>query len=107
MSALALVRSGAPVPPNGTVTAGKLQLQVEDALASARRVWIRGQIRNLIPPLDLPSPKRRWWTRWTTNGHSDGPVQMGPLPDRLTLETRDSVALCQSEVPLPADGRSH
>src|SRR5713101_6064621 len=105
MSTLALVGSGAPVPPNGTVAAGKLQLQVEDALASARRVWIRGQIRNLIPPSDLPSPKRRWWTRWRRNGHSNGQVQMGPLPDRLTLETRINGAVWQSEVPLPGDGR--
>jgi pimeloyl-ACP methyl ester carboxylesterase len=105
MSTLALVGSSAPVPPNGTVAGGKLQLQVEDALASGRRLWIRGQIRNLIPPSDLPSPKRRWWTRWRRNGHPNGQVQTGPLPDRLTLETRISGAVWQSEIPLAADGR--
>ena len=98
MSTLALVGSGAPVPPNGTLAAAKLQLQVEDALASVRRLWIRGQVRILIPPQDSstpkdsPSTKRRWWSRWKKNGHPNGQVPAGALPEKVHLEARISGA---------------
>ena len=105
MSTFALVGSGAPLPPNGTLAAGKLQLQVEDALASVRRLWIRGQVRNLIPPPDRLPSKRRWWSRWKKNGHPNGQLPAGALPEKVHLEARVSGAAWETDIALPADGR--
>ena len=105
MSTFALVGSGAPLPPNGTLAAAKLQLQVEDALASVRRLWIRGQVRNLIPSPDRVPSKRRWWSRWKKNGHPNGQLPAGALPEKVHLEARISGATWETDIALPADGR--
>lgn len=105
MSTLGLVGSGAPVPPKDAPAIGKLQLQVEDALASTHRLWIRGQVRNLMPPQDGRPSKRRWWNRWKRNGHPNGQICVGPLPEKVHLEVRLSGANWETDFALSAAGR--
>src|SRR5262249_55061130 len=75
-----------------------LQLQIEDALASARRLWVRGQLLGGRFPLVTNGRQGRWWHRLRRKSPSP------PLLSRVHLETRVSGHLFEAEVPLGADG---
>jgi pimeloyl-ACP methyl ester carboxylesterase len=70
---------------------------VEDALASGRRLWVRGQVLGL-DAAGKPDPASRWWGRWW--GKPD--AQESPPP--VTLETQVSGCTLQAPVPLEPDG---
>src|SRR5207245_2608425 len=76
MSALGLIGSGAPTPERPAQSIiSEWQLHLEEALASTRRMWIRGRfVRHAGPQADLPI-RRRWWTRKKTMPGIDG---LGP-----------------------------
>jgi triacylglycerol lipase len=107
MSILGLTGTGAqaaPLEANAAAAAPKLQLQVEDALASAHRLWIRGQIRNLTPLQNGQPLKRRWWRRWKRNGIANESPLMAPLPEKILLETSIKGAAWSTELSLAANG---
>jgi triacylglycerol lipase len=101
MSILGLTGAGAqpaPLQADAAVAVPKLQLQVEDALASAHRLWIRGQIRNLAPPQNGQPLKRRWWGRWKKNGAMNGSPSTAPLPEKIYLEAAIKGATWSTEL---------
>src|SRR5581483_321861 len=73
------------------------RLQIEDALASARRLWLRGR---LLPPVhQSPSkPPSPWWTRWWNRS------ERAPAP-AVHLETRIGGQVFDADPQLQADGR--
>src|SRR5205823_7925076 len=78
----------------------ELQLVVEDTLASAHRLWVRGRLvlpasAAQEPPVDPP----RWWQRWWKR------TEPGAPPPGLRLELRIRGSSFQAEVPLGIDGR--
>jgi triacylglycerol lipase len=103
MSILGLIEGGAPQPQDGLAVRPELHLQVEDALASGKRLWVRGRISNLLLPLPLPS-KRRWWKRWKAD-HSNGQLPAAPWSEKASLTIRVSGATCTADVSPEPDGR--
>src|SRR5262249_17537846 len=89
--------AGGPRPPPSPPPALDLQLRVEDALASGRRLWVRGQVLGL-DAAGKPEPASRWWGRWW--GKPDG----REAPPPVTLETQVSGCTLQAPVPLDPDG---
>jgi triacylglycerol lipase len=68
MSALGRIGAGAPAPEPSAQATSNWQLHLEETLASARRIWIRGRLMRHITPLaDAPgvqgSIRQRWWKR--------------------------------------------
>jgi triacylglycerol lipase len=98
---------GGPPEANGTPAVAKLQLQVDDALASTHRLWIPGQIRSLAPPQNQngDSGKRRWWSRWKKTDSTNGHVQLAPLPEKIRLEASIKGTTWESELALSPCGR--
>jgi triacylglycerol lipase len=74
-----------------------LQLHIEDALASARRLWVRGRL--LGGRFPLVANHGRWWRRWRRKKCS-----RPALPLAVHLETRISGHLFEADVPLERDG---
>src|SRR5437764_289979 len=100
MSALGLVpasfRKPAPaVPPS----APQLQLQLEDVLASRRRLWVRGRLRGVEVGLTATAAERRWWSRWRRE--SSAPA---PAPE-VRLVTRVSGCVLETAAAVQSDGR--
>jgi len=84
-------------PPVSVVP--ELQLRVEDALASARRLWVRGRLIGGPLPRVQIGENQRWWHRWRRRPPASLP------PRFIRLETRISGHLFEAEVPLEPDGR--
>src|SRR5438309_1587300 len=100
MSALGLVptsvrKPASPAPPS----VPQLQLQLEDVLASRRRLWIRGRLRGVEVGLTATAAERRWWSRW--RGKSAPPA---PAPE-VRLVTRVSGSVLETAAAVQADGR--
>src|SRR5436190_9724007 len=100
MSALGLVptsvrESASPAPPS----ARQLQLQLEDVLASRRRLWIRGRLRGVEVALTATAAERRWWSRW--RGKKSAPP--APAPE-VRLVTRVSGSVLETAAAVQADG---
>ena len=99
MAALALVKQTTEFSEPPVSVAPELQLHVEDALASARRLWVRGRLIGGALALVQIGKNQRWWHRWRRKPPAS-------LPPRLIrLETRISGHLFEAEVPLESDGR--
>src|SRR5262249_52201181 len=71
----------------------------EDTLASARRLWVRGQLVGISLLRGRSAARRRWWRRWWRK-----PLPASLLPP-LHLETRISGQLLEADVPLQPNGR--
>jgi triacylglycerol lipase len=99
MTSLGLVNQAAETFEPRARVAPDLQLRVEDALASSRRLWVRGQLLSGSLPLAPTAVEERWWRRWWRK-----PVPV-TQPRRIRLETRISGHLFEAEVPLEPDGR--
>jgi triacylglycerol lipase len=76
-------------------------------LASAQRLWVRGQIQTDVPPSHelQPPPKKRWWKRWNIDSLRNGHAQSSSFPEKIRLETSIRGAMWDTEVSLARDGR--
>src|SRR5262245_21792926 len=97
MTPLGLVETE-PLRPSAPVSSTpRLQLRVEDALASSKRLWVRGRLVGLeqFPKRDQDPP---WWRFWSRRG----PQEATP---EAALETAVSGTVLRASVPVQADGR--
>src|SRR5438093_1543548 len=95
MPLLGLVGSS-PAPPEAPAVALTLQLLVEDALATANRLWVRGRVHGL-PNLTDPS-NRHWWDRRKAR------AEAGP-PRVVRLECRAGGLVLETDVSLRHGGQ--
>jgi triacylglycerol lipase len=63
MSTAHLPHAEGPVPETGASPAAPPQLQVEDVLASPRRLWLRGRLTGVNPATTANGRAHRWWGR--------------------------------------------
>jgi triacylglycerol lipase len=96
MTPFGLVDTGVPLPQSPTLP--KLKLRVEDALASPRRLWVRGRILGLDAV--RAAPEGHWWNRWWGKGEA-----RATEPPPATLEIQVSGCTFQARVPVGLDGR--
>src|ERR1700730_5098738 len=75
-----------------------VQVRLEDTLASAQRLWVRGRLSHFPSPTLENRDSSRWWERWR------GKTSQEPLP-LVQLEMRVSGSVLKTSVPLRADGR--
>ena len=80
-------------------TRPQIQLLLEDALGSHRRLWVRGRVRGVNGSSNGAVKDRSWWLRWRSR-----PVHAA-APQTLELETRLSGTVLKTETPLQPDGR--
>src|SRR4051812_41938818 len=86
----------AALAPAGQTRCG-LVLQLQDTLASATRLWVRGRV--LIPTAPSAAAPG-WWARLRQ------PLPSAePGPSRLTLHTRFGGENHEQDVPVRPDGR--
>jgi triacylglycerol lipase len=100
MTPLGLLTATVPSGQPSSKPIPELQLIVEDTLASAHRLWVRGRL--VFPPSVPQEPSQdppRWWQRWWKR------TDPGVPPPLLRLEMRISGCSCEAEVPLRTDGR--
>jgi triacylglycerol lipase len=98
MSVLGLIPSPTPTADH-LDTGTELHFRVQDALASARRVWLRGRLLELADARPQSSRRPRWWKRW--RGRSL-PAVATPT---LRIETQLGGKVFDVEVPVDADGQ--
>jgi len=99
MTPLGLVDPLLPLPEPVAQGTAKLELRVEDVLASPRRLWVRGQLLGLKPLAAGVSAEGRWWNRWRRR---PAPAH----PTRFHLETKiGGHVFTADEVLLRPDGR--
>lgn len=99
MSALGLVKTTVPVLETGAPTPPGPQLRLEDALASARRLWVRGRLSGLAElPREMAAGKG-WWDWWR------GRPAPEPVLPPVQLETRISGSVLATAAPLLPGGR--
>ncbi|MBV9123384.1 MAG: hypothetical protein JO112_08510 [Planctomycetes bacterium] len=89
------LEAAAPRPATSGPETAILKIRLEDALASSRRLWVRGR---LIDPAGPIREERKWWERWRRGNAA-------PLSPTVHLETRVSGGVIEAEVPLQPDGR--
>ena len=98
MTPVGLVETQPQVVESAPPTTVRLQLRVEDAVASAHRLWVRGRLVGLErwPKKDNDS---RWWHRfWSKREGQQAWAE-------VTLETQVSGTVLRAPVPLQSDGR--
>ncbi|HTU17507.1 MAG TPA: hypothetical protein VMG10_05535 [Gemmataceae bacterium] len=69
---------------------------MHDTLASANRLWVRGQL--LISPETAVVPQHRWWKRW-----GKSPPQL-PAAPTVCIHTQISGVTLEADVPVRPDG---
>src|SRR5262245_49104001 len=94
MTPLGFVRPAAVSSKARVPAVPDLQLQVEEILASARRLWVRGRLRGGPFSLQPRRSTQRWWRRWWRK-----PASIA-LPALIRLETRISGHVFECEAPL-------
>jgi triacylglycerol lipase len=75
-----------------------LKLHMEEAIASPRRIWLRGRLMDLALTSTSDSSDRRWWTLRRKQASSDA------KPPSVRLETRISGQVCINEFQPKEDG---
>src|SRR2546423_15532337 len=98
MTSLGLVGVTVPTAPPVTALPAELQVYLADALASSRRLWVRGRLPEPTVPSEV-KPERRWWTRWPGRSEPAPPV---PL---LRVGTEVGGKSLQTDVAVDRDGR--
>jgi triacylglycerol lipase len=98
MAPLGLVKRAADFSEPPVSVVPEIQLRVEDALASAGRLWVRGQLLGGPLPLVRTGKNQHWWRRWWRRQAASSPLS------RIRLETRISGHLFDAEVPLEPEG---
>src|SRR5688500_15144430 len=96
---LGLIESSAPTPVPAVPPMPPYTLHVEDALASVRRLWIRGWLLLPATPKPVRFNVRRGWVRWRRK------AEPAALPATLHLETRVGGQLFEADAAVRADGR--
>jgi triacylglycerol lipase len=98
MFPLGLVQNVKPVAATAAVPrSADLQLYLEDTLASARRLWVRGRL--VLPTGNDRTSTGSWWAPWWTARPAATPAPS------VRLETEVSGRLSAAEAPLLEDGR--
>lgn len=97
MTPLGLTNTSLGIPSAAPPTV--LGLQVEDALASARRLWVRGRLATMPGGDSRRATPRRWWRPWRR------PAEPAAPPPTVHLETRVSGHAFTAEAALAPDGR--
>src|SRR5262245_55439709 len=98
MIPLGLVEPPLPLSEPAAQGSTTLELRLQDVLASARRLWVRGQVIAQKPPAAHSSAKGRWWGRWRRR---PAPQE----PQTLHLETRIGGHVLTADVPVDSGGR--
>lgn len=98
MSALGLVSTAAGKSTQPATASAAIQIHLEDVLASARRLWLRGRTSGLVPEATALETQR-WWQRWRQK-----PVAPPVLPT-LHLVTKIAGNTLEKEVSVGSDGR--
>lgn len=99
MTPLGLIDNNTLTLPAVPETTPAIQLSLEDTLASAGRLWIRGRLLGAIPPLAPAASSETWWSRWGRRS-----VPPAPTP-KFRLEVRVSGGLTEAELSLLPGGR--
>jgi triacylglycerol lipase len=100
MSPHGLVGTPTRVSETTAGTASDLQLYVEEALASTRRLWLRGRLQGgPVNGAKKAGDDSRWWDRWWGKGSAPASAPLGRLEVRLSGST------LQTEVSVLPDGR--
>ncbi|HLJ94711.1 MAG TPA: hypothetical protein VKU02_16105 [Gemmataceae bacterium] len=96
--AIGLIKQGTTSSEPPVAAIPELQLRVDEVLASARRLWVRGRLQGGPFPVQR-GQARRWWPPWRRNRTVS--VPLAPIH----LETRISGHVFETEVPLDSEGR--
>jgi triacylglycerol lipase len=99
MTPLGFVENATLSPPAFPETTPGLQLTIEDTLASADRLWLRGRLLGALPPAGNGRGSDRWWLPW---GKKAGAADPAPTAH---LEVRVAGSVIAADLPLRADGR--
>jgi triacylglycerol lipase len=97
MTPLGLVDTPAPAPELLQETGTGLELHIEETLASAQRIWVRGRLTDSSSVAGKTNGDR-WWHPW---GRKAEPAD----PPAFHLETRISGQVFQTDIPVQPDGR--
>ncbi len=99
MAPLGLVESAALTPQATTEPppAG-VTLRMDEVLASAGRLWVRGQLVDPHPVPNAAAPSS-WWPSWSRRTEPPAPSTL------VRLETRIGGQVLTADVPITADGR--
>jgi triacylglycerol lipase len=73
-----------------------IDIRMHDTLASANRLWVRGQL--ILSPETAALPQPRWWKRW---GKTPPPLPAAPA---VHLHTQISGVSLEADVPVRPDG---
>jgi triacylglycerol lipase len=100
MFSLGLVQNVKPVATTSPPTAGTgLQLHLEDTLASARRLWVRGRLVIPAGGEATAAPASSWWVPWWKTRPAPAPAPT------VHLETEVSGRTSAADTTLQEDGR--
>jgi triacylglycerol lipase len=99
MFPLGLVQNVKPVATTAPTSGTELQLHLEDTLASARRLWVRGRLVMPARSEANAAPASSWWVPWWK---TRGTPTLAPT---LHLETEVSGRVSTADMPLAEDGR--
>jgi hypothetical protein len=107
MSALGHSVTGAPVPGPSAQITSDWQLHLEEALASSRRMWVRGRLVN--PAADAvgssASIRQRWWWRRKKKRTAAVVLTLADGLARFHLQTQVGGTSLETEVQPGPDGR--
>jgi triacylglycerol lipase len=99
MFPLGLVQNVKPVATTAPAGATGLQLHLEDTLASARRLWVRGRLVMPAGGGSPAAPASSWWVPWWTTRATPTPAPT------VHLETEVSGRTSAADMTLGEDGR--
>jgi triacylglycerol lipase len=98
MTPLGFVETAAPTLESSTPASNGLELHMEETLASAHRIWVRGRLTGSPTDGKNNGDQQGWWPSW---GRKPTAV---PAPT-FHLETRISGQVFEADVPIQPDGR--
>lgn len=99
MSALGLVQTAPSLEGIVAPSAAQIQLRIQDAIASAGRLWVRGQLLNHAADGGPSGRGRPWWQLWS------GKNGTAAAPRLAHIKSHISGKVFQDVVPVLPDGR--